>query len=141
MRNSAENFAQVSLELGGKSPFIVFADADLDSAVEGVIDAIWFNQGQVCCAGSRLLVQESVAGELHDRIRRRMSKLVVGPSMDKGVDIGALVDESQLNRVSQMVSQGVEEGGKLWQPRCELPESGHYYPPTLVTDVQPSYPC
>ncbi len=129
---------KLTLELGGKSPFIVFEDADLDGVVEGLVDAIWFNQGQVCCAGSRLLVQESVADRLHDKIRQRMSKLVVGDSLDKSVDIGALIDPSQLQRVSQMVDLGVEEGAGLWQPKCVLPEAGSYYPPTLLTDVQPS---
>jgi len=129
---------KLTLELGGKSPFIVFEDADLDSAVEGLVDAIWFNQGEVCCAGSRLLVQESVADGLHEKLRRRMAKLVVGDPLDKGVDIGALVDQSQLDKVSGLVEQGVAEGGKLWQPECELPESGWFYPPSLLTDVQPS---
>jgi aldehyde dehydrogenase (NAD+) len=129
---------KLTLELGGKSPFIVFDDADLDSAVEGLVDAIWFNQGQVCCAGSRLLVQESVADELHDRVRERMARLVIGDSLDKGVDIGALVDPVQLDNVSKLVELGVEEGAKLWQPPCELPDSGCFYPPTLLTEVQPS---
>jgi aldehyde dehydrogenase (NAD+) len=129
---------KLTLELGGKSPYVVFEDSDLDSAVEGLVDAIWFNQGQVCCAGSRLLVQESVAERLHDKIRHRMTKLVVGDSLDKGVDIGALVDRTQLDRVQRLVEQGVEEGGRLWQPPCALPETGWYYPPTLLTEVQPS---
>jgi aldehyde dehydrogenase (NAD+) len=110
----------------------------MDSAVEGLVDAIWFNQGQVCCAGSRLLVQESVAETLHSKIRQRMSKLVVGDSLDKGIDIGALVDQTQLDKVSSLVELGVSEGGKLWQPPCAMPTEGWYYPPTLLTDVQPS---
>ncbi|MDX1381423.1 MAG: aldehyde dehydrogenase family protein, partial [Xanthomonadales bacterium] len=129
---------KLTLELGGKSPFIVFEDSDLDSVVEGLIDAIWFNQGQVCCAGSRLLVQESVADRLHDKIRRRIGKLVIGDSLDKGIDIGALVDRTQLERVTGLVAEGVAEGGRLWQPECVLPEDGWYYPPTLLTEVQPS---
>jgi aldehyde dehydrogenase (NAD+) len=129
---------KLTLELGGKSPFIVFEDSDLDSVVEGLVDAIWFNQGQVCCAGSRLLVQESVADELHAKIKRRMSNLVLGDSLDKGIDIGALVDRTQLERVSSLVDLGVEEGGRMWQPECELPEAGCHYPPTLLTNVQPS---
>jgi len=137
-RATAGTGKKLTLELGGKSPFIVFEDADLDSAVEGLVDAIWFNQGQVCCAGSRLLVQESVADDLHDRIRRRMDRLVIGDSLDKGVDIGALVDPVQLDTVSRLVEQGVAEGGRLWQPECDLPDQGCYYPPTLLTDVQPS---
>ena len=129
---------KLTLELGGKSPFIVFDDTDIDSAVEGLVDAIWFNQGQVCCAGSRLLVQESVAESLYAKIKRRMERLVVGDSMDKGVDIGALVDQTQLDRVTGLVQTGAEEGGDVWQPDCTLPRDGCYYPPTLITDVQPS---
>ena len=129
---------KLTLELGGKSPFIVFEDSDLDSVVEGVVDAIWFNQGQVCCAGSRMLVQESVADSLYEKIRNRMSKLVLGDSLDKGIDLGALVDQTQLERVSSLVELGVEEGAVKWQPSCEIPEAGCYYPPTLLTDVQPS---
>jgi aldehyde dehydrogenase (NAD+) len=129
---------KLTLELGGKSPFVVYEDADLDSAVEGLVDAIWFNQGQVCCAGSRLLVQESVAEVLHEKIRQRMAKLVVGDSLDKGIDIGAIIDPVQLERITEMVKLGVAEGGELWQPECELPEGGCFYPPTLLTDVQPS---
>jgi aldehyde dehydrogenase (NAD+) len=116
----------------------VFEDSDLDSVVEGVVDAIWFNQGQVCCAGSRMLVQESVADSLYEKIRNRMSKLVLGDSLDKGIDLGALVDQTQLERVSSLVELGVEEGAVKWQPSCEIPEAGCYYPPTLLTDVQPS---
>jgi aldehyde dehydrogenase (NAD+) len=129
---------KLTLELGGKSAFIVFEDSDLDSVVEGLVDAIWFNQGQVCCAGSRLLVQESVADRLYAKIKRRMSKLVVGDPLDKGIDIGALVDPVQLETIRRLVDQGVEEGGQLWQPVCELPARGCYYPPTLITDVQPA---
>ncbi len=129
---------KLTLELGGKSPFLVFEDSDLDSVVEGLVDAIWFNQGQVCCAGSRLLVQESIADVLHEKIRKRMAKLVVGDSLDKSVDIGALIDSTQLERVTQMVELGVAEGARKWQPHCTLPEKGCYYPPTLLTEVQPS---
>jgi len=129
---------KLTLELGGKSPFIVFEDSDLDSVVEGVVDAIWFNQGQVCCAGSRMLVQESVADRLHEKIKTRMSKLVLGDSLDKGIDMGALVHPTQLERVTRLVELGVEEGAQMWQPRCELPTGGCFYPPTLLTDVQPS---
>jgi aldehyde dehydrogenase (NAD+) len=137
-RVTAGTGKKLTLELGGKSPFIVFEDSDLDSAVEGLVDAIWFNQGQVCCAGSRLLAQESVAERLHEKIRRRMSKLVVGDSLDKGIDIGAMVDRAQLEKVRGLVAQGVDEGGRMWQPSCTLPDDGYYYPPTLLTDVQPS---
>jgi aldehyde dehydrogenase (NAD+) len=137
-RATAGSGRKLTLELGGKSPYIVFEDSDLDSAVEGLVDAIWFNQGQVCCAGSRLLVQESVADGFHQKVKQRMEKLVVGDSLDKGIDIGALVDKSQLEKVSELVGIGVAEGGVLWQPRSELPATGCYYPPTLMTNVQPS---
>ena len=129
---------KLTLELGGKSPYIVFEDSDLDSVVEGLVDAIWFNQGQVCCAGSRLLVQESVADRLHEKLKKRMAKLIIGDSLDKGVDMGALIDRTQLQRVASLVEQGVEEGAEKWQPQCDLPEDGYYYPPTLLMDVQPS---
>jgi len=129
---------KLTLELGGKSPFIVYEDSDLDSAVEGLVDAIWFNQGQVCCAGSRLLVQESVADILIEKIKLRMSKLVIGDPLDKGIDIGAVVDPVQLKTITDLVKLGAEEGGRVWQPAGELPVKGCYYPPTLITDVQPS---
>ncbi|HET6564725.1 MAG TPA: aldehyde dehydrogenase family protein [Xanthomonadales bacterium] len=137
-RATAGTGKKLTLELGGKSPFIVFEDSDLDSVVEGLVDAIWFNQGQVCCAGSRLLVQESVADRLHDKIRQRMAKLVIGDSLDKSVDIGALIDPGQVERVSKLVELGVQEGAEKWQPKCELPKGGCFYPPTLLSDVQPS---
>ncbi|MDZ4730072.1 MAG: aldehyde dehydrogenase family protein [Xanthomonadales bacterium] len=137
-RATAGTGKKLTLELGGKSPFIVFEDSDLDSAVEGLVDAIWFNQGQVCCAGSRLLVQESVADRLHEKVRQRMAKLVIGDSLDKSVDIGAMIDQSQVERVSKLVELGVEEGAEKWQPKCDLPAGGCFYPPTLLTDVQPS---
>ncbi len=137
-RATAGTGKKLTLELGGKSPFIVFEDSDLDSVVEGLVDAIWFNQGQVCCAGSRLLVQESIAEQLHSKIRNRMSKLVLGDSLDKGIDIGALVDPVQLENIRKLVDLGVEEGGQLWQPQSTMPDTGCYYPPSLITDVQPS---
>ncbi len=129
---------KISLELGGKSPFIVFEDADLDSVVEGIVDAIWFNQGQVCCAGSRLLVQESIADKLYKKIRARMEKLIVGNSLDKGVDIGAIVAPVQLTTIDTLVKQGVAEGATMWQPSWSCPKDGYFYPPTLFTDVSPS---
>ncbi len=129
---------KLTLELGGKSPFIVFDDADLDSAVEGLVDAIWFNQGQVCCAGSRLLVQEGVADSLVEKIKIRMAKLRVGNPQDKNIDIGAIVDESQRQRIASLVQQGVDEGATLFQPEGICPEEGCFYPPTLLTDVESS---
>lgn len=129
---------KISLELGGKSPFIVFDDADLDSVVEGIVDAIWFNQGQVCCAGSRLLVQESVAEKLYSKIRARMETLRVGNSLDKCVDIGAIVADVQLKTIDDLVRQGKEEGNICWQPSWSCPLEGYFYPPTLFTNVSPS---
>ncbi len=137
-RSTAGSGKKLSLELGGKSPFVVFEDADLDSVVEGIVNAIWFNQGQVCCAGSRLLVQESVAEKLYKKIRNRMEKLRVGDSLDKGIDIGAIVDKSQLETITKLVAKGVKEGGKLWQPSWSCPTSGYFYPPTMFTEVAPS---
>ena len=129
---------KLTLELGGKSPFIVFQDADLDSVVEGVVDAIWFNQGQVCCAGSRLLVQEGIADRLTQKLRARMEKLRVGSPLDKAVDMGAIVAPVQLERIRGLVEKGVEEGAKMWQPSWACPTDGYFYPPTLFTDVSPA---
>ena len=129
---------KLSLELGGKSPFIVFDDADLDSAVEGVVDAIWFNQGQVCCAGSRLLVQESVANRFHDKLKARASKLRVGGPLDKSTDVGAIVSAVQLKRIESLVAQGRAEGGTCWQPDHTLPGRGFFFPPTLFTGIAPA---
>ncbi|MBK8654508.1 MAG: aldehyde dehydrogenase family protein [Haliscomenobacter sp.] len=130
---------KLSLELGGKSPFIVFEDSDLDSVVEGVVDAIWFNQGQVCCAGSRLLVQESVAEKLYAKIRARMEKLRVGDPLDKSIDIGAIVAPVQLHTIEELVRKGVDEGARLWQPSWACPAEGYFYPPTLFTEVSPAH--
>ena len=129
---------KLSLELGGKSPFIVFEDADLDSVVEGVVDAIWFNQGQVCCAGSRLLMQEPIAERLVAKLRARMEKLRVGSPLDKAVDMGAIVAPVQLERIRSLVAQGSKEGAEMWQPSWAVPKEGCFYPPTLFTNVAPS---
>ncbi len=137
-RSTAGSHKKLSLELGGKSPYIVFDDADMDAAVEGLVDAIWFNQGQVCCAGSRLLVQESIAEEFYARVRRRMAQLRVGDPLDKATDIGAVVDTTQLERIHQLVEQGVAEGAEKFQPECTLPAQGCFYPPTLLTGVEPA---
>jgi len=115
---------KLSLELGGKSPFLVFDDADLDGTVEGVVDAIWFNQGEVCCAGSRLLVQEGVAETLYTKLRARMETLRVGDPRDKAIDIGAIIAPVQLERIDRLVKQGVEEGAKMWQPSWSCPRDG-----------------
>ncbi len=126
---------RLSLELGGKSPFVVFDDADQDAAVEGLVDAIWFNQGQVCCAGSRLLVQESIAEPFLAKVRRRMGMLRIGDSLDKGIDIGAIVDPIQRRTIDDWVQKGIAEGATIYQPECALPEVGCWYLPTLITHV------
>ncbi len=126
---------RLSLELGGKSPFVVFDDADQDAAVEGLVDAIWFNQGQVCCAGSRLLVQESIAAEFLAKVRQRMSLLRVGDSLDKSVDVGAIVDPVQRQVIDGWVQRGIAEGAEIYQPDCPLPDKGCWYLPTLMTNV------
>jgi aldehyde dehydrogenase (NAD+) len=135
---TAQSHKRLSLELGGKSPFVVFEDADLDSAVEGLVDGIWLNQGQVCCAGSRLLMQESVAEPLIAKIRDRMSTLRVGPPLDKAIDIGAIVDRVQLDRIQRLVNQGISDGATCWQPQMEMPSRGLYFPPTLLSNVHPA---
>ena len=135
---TAQSHKRLSLELGGKSPFIIFEDADLDSAVEGLVDGIWFNQGQVCCAGSRLLMQESIAEALVEKIRDRMNTLRVGSPLDKAIDIGAIVAPVQLERIRKLVEQGVAEGATCWQPQLSMPARGLYFPPTLLSNVHPS---
>ncbi len=137
-RATAGSGKKLSLELGGKSPFIVFDDADLDSVVEGVVDAIWFNQGQVCCAGSRLLVQENIAERLIEKLRVRMEHLRIGDPLDKAVDIGAIVSPGQLKEIQRLVNQGVEEGAVMWQPSWACPTEGYFFPPTLFTNVSPA---
>ena len=129
---------KLSLELGGKSPFVVYDDADLDAAVEGVVDAVWFNQGQVCCAGTRLLVQEGIAQKFYAKLKHRMGSLRVGDPLDKSNDMGPLVDPVQLARVSALVKKGEAEGGTLIQAPCELPSKGNYFSPSLFIDVDTS---
>ena len=128
----------LTLELGGKSPFIVFEDADIDGAVEGVVDAIWLNQGQVCCAGSRLLLQEGIAETFRKRLIRRMESLRVGPPLDKTIDMGAVIAPVQLERIRSLVETGVREGAEKYQAATELPREGCFYPPTLLWNVHPS---
>jgi aldehyde dehydrogenase (NAD+) len=137
-RATAGTGKKLSMELGGKSPFIVFDDADQDSAVEGLVDAIWFNQGEVCCAGSRLLVHETIAERFIDKVKARMAKLRSGDSLDKGIDLGAVVSRTQYETISRWVEIGVKEGATLYQPDVELPSGGCYYPPTLLTNVAPA---
>ncbi|WP_374763515.1 aldehyde dehydrogenase family protein [Yunchengibacter salinarum] len=132
-RQIAGSGKALTLELGGKSPYVVFEDADIDGAVEGLVDAIWFNQGQVCCAGSRLLVQEGIADSFITRLKRRMESLRVGDSLDKCVDVGAIVDPVQKERIESLVAQGKKEGAEIWHAPCPMPDKGVFYPPTLVT--------
>jgi aldehyde dehydrogenase (NAD+) len=135
---SAGSGKKVSLELGGKSPFVVFEDADIDGAVEGIVDAIWFNQGEVCCAGSRLLVQEGIAEAMYNKLRNRMENLRVGDPLDKAVDMGALVASVQFQKVSKLVEEGKAEGVSCWQPSWSVPQTGYFYPPTLFTNAEPA---
>jgi aldehyde dehydrogenase (NAD+) len=125
----------LTLELGGKSPYIVFEDADIDSAVEGLVDAIWFNQGQVCCAGSRLLVQEGVADLFHTRLKARMDKLRIGDPLDKCIDVGAVVDPEHRARIAALVDGNIE--GEVYRAACAVPD-GCYYPPTLISGLSPA---
>ncbi|WP_133485713.1 aldehyde dehydrogenase family protein [Aliiroseovarius marinus] len=133
-RATAGSGKSLTLELGGKSPYIVFDDADLDSAVEGLVDAIWFNQGQVCCAGSRLIVQEGIADRFYTKLKARMGKLRIGDPLDKSIDVGAVVDPIQHQRITDMVNAGAAEG-ELYQAPCPLPDQGCFYPPTLITGL------
>ncbi|AXE88188.1 aldehyde dehydrogenase family protein [Streptomyces sp. Go-475] len=134
-RTVAGTRKKVTLELGGKGANIVFDDAPIDQAVEGIVNGIFFNQGQVCCAGSRLLVQESIQDELLDSLKRRLSTLRLGDPLDKNTDIGAINSEEQLTRITSLVEQGEAEGAERWSPACELPESGYWFAPTLFTNV------
>ncbi|HRQ22989.1 MAG TPA: aldehyde dehydrogenase family protein, partial [Anaerolineales bacterium] len=137
-KQTAGSGKKLSLELGGKSPFVVFDDADLDGAVEGVVDAIWFNQGQVCCAGSRLIVQENVAGKFIQKLKARMEHMRVGDPLDKSIDMGAIVDQSQWDTIDGWVKTGIAEGGECFQPNIALPEKGLFYKPTLITGLDPA---
>jgi aldehyde dehydrogenase (NAD+) len=134
-RQIAGSGKALTLELGGKSPFVVFADADLDAAVEGVVDSIWFNQGQVCCAGSRILVAEAVADRFTELLARRMGTLIVGDPLEKSTDIGAIVHPVQLGRIRALVEQGRAEGADIHQGSAP---AGCFYPPTFVTGVEPA---
>ena len=137
-RETAGSGKKLSLELGGKSPFIVYEDADLDGAVEGVVDAIWFNQGEVCCAGSRILVQEGVADRFLKKLRRRMDTLVVGEPLDKSVDMGSLAAPVQVARVRELVAKGEAEGGTLWQSTAALPSRGSFFKPSIFVGAEPA---
>ena len=139
-RETAGTGKQLSLELGGKSPFVVFDTADLDAAVEGIVDGVWLNQGQVCCAGSRLLVQENVEEEMLTRLRARMESIRVGHPLDKSMDMGAVVDQSQMDRIRGFLDAGEADGAEIWQPSGEVPRDGFFLPPTLCTGAPVSSP-
>ncbi len=130
---------RLTLELGGKAPHVIFEDAPVDQAIEGVINGIFFNQGHVCCAGSRLFVQESIADRFVDKLKRRLSTLRVGDPLDKNTDIGAINSPEQLDKITELVDSGVEEGAEIYQPPCRLPERGYFFAPTLFTGVSQSH--
>jgi acyl-CoA reductase-like NAD-dependent aldehyde dehydrogenase len=129
----------LTLELGGKAANIVFDDCALDQTIEGIVNGIWFNQGHVCCAGSRLLVQESIYEPLVAKLKRRMGTLRVGDPLDKNTDIGAINSAAQLDRIRELVTSGEEEGAEMYQPPCELPDRGYWFAPTVFTGVAQSY--
>jgi aldehyde dehydrogenase (NAD+) len=138
-RTLAGSGRKLTLELGGKAANIVFEDAPLDQAVEGIINGIYFNQGHVCCAGSRLLVQESIAEPLVDKLKRRMATLRVGDPLDKNTDIGAINSRAQLDKIQELVAAGEAEGAEAWQAPCELPSRGFWFRPTVFTHVAQSH--
>jgi len=138
-RELAGRGVKLTLELGGKAANIVFDDAALDQAVEGIVNGIYFNQGHVCCAGSRLLVQESIYEPLIEKLKRRLSTLRVGDPLDKNTDVGAINSKAQLERIRELVASGEEEGAEIYQPACLLPERGYWFVPTLFTNVAQSY--
>jgi aldehyde dehydrogenase (NAD+) len=138
-RELAGTGKRLTLELGGKAANIVFDDAALDGAIEGIVNGIYFNQGHVCCAGSRLLVQESIYEPLVAKLKRRMATLRVGDPLDKNTDVGAINSKQQLDKIAELVAAGEEEGAQLYQPPCRLPEKGYWFVPTVFTDVAQSY--
>ena len=138
-RQLAGSGVPLTLELGGKAANIVFDDAPIDQAVEGIVNGIYFNQGHVCCAGSRLLVQESIAETVVAKLRRRLATLRVGDPLDKNTDVGAINSRAQLEKIEELVASGREEGAEIYQPPCQLPERGYWFPPTVFTNVAQSY--
>jgi acyl-CoA reductase-like NAD-dependent aldehyde dehydrogenase len=138
-RTVAGTKKRLTLELGGKAANIVFEDAPLDQAVEGVVNGIFFNQGHVCCAGSRLLVQEPIFESLLEKLKARLQTLRVGDPLDKNTDIGAINSRAQLTRIEELVASGVEEGAEMYQPACDLPARGFWFRPTLFTGVSQSH--
>jgi aldehyde dehydrogenase (NAD+) len=138
-RTLAGTGRHLTLELGGKAANVIFDDAPLDQAVEGVVNGIFFNQGHVCCAGSRLLVQESVLEPLMDRLKRRLETLRLGDPLDKNTDIGAINSVQQLTKIKELSQSGEDEGATRWSPPCELPDRGYWFPPTVFTGVSQSH--
>jgi aldehyde dehydrogenase (NAD+) len=138
-RELAGTGKKLTLELGGKAANVIFDDAALDQAVEGIVNGIYFNQGHVCCAGSRLLVQESVYDDVIDKLKRRLTTLRVGDPLDKNTDVGAINSRQQLDKIGELVESGKEEGAAIYQPPCRLPEKGYWFVPTVFTDVAQSY--
>src|SRR5215208_3706418 len=138
-RELAGTGKKLTLELGGKAANVIFDDAALDQAVEGIVNGIYFNQGHVCCAGSRLLVQESVYEDVIEKLKRRLTTLRVGDPLDKNTDVGAINSRQQLEKIQELVASGEEEGASIYQPPCRLPEKGYWFVPTVFTDVAQSY--
>jgi acyl-CoA reductase-like NAD-dependent aldehyde dehydrogenase len=138
-RSTAGSGKKLTLELGGKAANIVFDDAPIDQAIEGIVNGIFFNQGHVCCAGSRLLVQENIHDEVVSRLKSRMSTLRVGDPLDKNTDVGAINSRAQLDRIRELSNVGVDEGAERWSPACELPDAGFWFAPTIFTGVSTSH--
>jgi aldehyde dehydrogenase (NAD+) len=138
-RELAGTDKRLTLELGGKAANVIFDDAALDQAVEGIVNGIYFNQGHVCCAGSRLLVQESIYEPLVEKLKRRLQTLRVGDPLDKNTDVGAINSRMQLDKITELVESGKEEGAEIYQPPCRLPEKGYWFVPTVFTNVAQSY--
>ena len=138
-RELAGTGKKLTLELGGKAANVIFDDAALDQAVEGIVNGIYFNQGHVCCAGSRLLVQESISEAVIEKLKRRLTTLRVGDPLDKNTDVGAINSRMQLDKITELVEAGKEEGAEIYQPPCRLPEKGYWFVPTVFTNVAQSY--
>jgi aldehyde dehydrogenase (NAD+) len=138
-RHVAGTHKRVTLELGGKAANVIFDDAPVDQAIEGIVNGIFFNQGHVCCAGSRLLVQESIHDQVIEKLKRRLGTLRLGDPLDKNTDIGAINSGEQLSRITELVSSGEDEGADMWQPACTLPDKGYWFAPTVFTNVSQSH--
>jgi len=138
-RSTAGSGKRLTLELGGKAAHIVFADAPMDQAIEGIVNGIYFNQGHVCCAGSRLLVEESVHEQIVVRLTDRIQTLRLGDPLDKNTDVGAINSKMQLDKIKELVGSGIDEGALLVQQSCELPERGYFFPASFFTNVQQSH--